>query len=195
MSNRLAVALTTLCPLVLLIFTPQLAFAQQRGVQKSKSYPATDRWYTFKGPDGDFTLDFPRSPQRDPDVQGPVTLIRGYSLTTKDGTRFGINFQDIGGDPRSRNGNEYAPDYEEQATAAAREQGRRVVQVHRLAKNVVEFEYRLTVEENNAEISYLERSIMRRGRVYSVSCGTVVDRGEIDRLACQRFFNSIRFLK
>lgn len=195
MSKKLAVALITLCPLVFLIFIAQLTFAQRRGVRSRTSYPVADRWYTFKGPDSDFTLDFPRAPQRDPDVQGPVTLIRGYSLTTKDGTRFSINFQDIGGDPRSRGGNEYALDYEEQATAAAREQGRRVVQVHRLAKNVVEFEYRITVEENNAEISYLERSIMRRGRVYSVSCGTVVDRGEIDRPACRRFFNSMRFLK
>lgn len=195
MSKRLAVAFTTLFPLVLLICTSQLAFAQRRGVQNRKSYPPTDRWHTFKGPDGDFTLDFPFAPQRDPDAQGPVTLIRGYSLTTKDGMRFGINFQDIGGDPRSRGGNEYAPDYEEQTTDAAREQGRRVVQVHRLAKNIVEFEYRLTVEENRSEISYLERSIMRRGRVYSVSCGTVIDGGEIDRRACRRFFNSMRFLK
>lgn len=195
MSKRLAVALATLCLLVLLIFTAQITFAQRRRVHNRKARPSADRWYTFKGPDGDFTLDFPSSPQRDPDTQGPVTIIRGYSLTTKDGTRFGINFQDIGGDTRSRDDNEFAPEFEEQSTAAARSLGRRVVHVHRLAKNVVEFEYRMTVEETKAEISYLERSIVRRGRVYSVSCGTVVDGREIDRSACRRFFSSLRFLK
>jgi hypothetical protein len=70
-----------------------------------------------------------------------------------------------------------------------------VVQVHRLAKNVVETEYRMTVGETKADINYLERTILRRGRVYSLGCGSLVDGGEVDKSVCRRFFNSMRFLR
>ena len=154
----------------------------------------TGRWYTFTSPDGDFTLDFPRQPKRQQDGQGPMTLIRGYDVTTDEGLHLSVNFQDIGGDPQSRKNNEFAPDHEEVVTVAAREQGRRVVQVRRLAKNVIETEYRMTVEETGADINYLERSILLRGRVYTLGCGTVADGGDVDKALCRRFFGSMRFL-
>ena len=196
MKKRLSVALATLCSLVFLTAAGHLTAAQRQRVHKRNAPSVVaDRWYTFTSPDRDFTLDFPRPPQRQPDSQGPVTLIRGYDVSTEGGMQFSVNFQDTGGDPRSVRNNEFAPDHEETVAAAAREQGRRVVQVHRLAKNVVETEYRMTVGETKADINYLERTILRRGRVYSLGCGSLVDGGEVDKSVCRRFFNSMRFLR
>lgn len=172
-----------------------MAAGQKRRVRKRRPAPVTERWYTFKGPDGDFTLDFPRAPERLPDGQGPVTIIRHYALTTPDGSHFSVNFQDMGGDPQSRDDNEFAPDQEETVAAAAREDGMRIVQTRRLSKNVIEAEYRLTSPLTGDEIDYLLRTIVRRGRMYSLSCGVVVEGKEIDRSLCGRFFGSLHFLK
>jgi len=195
MIRKSIVTLITLCSVMSLSSTGHMTGGQRNRVPKPRVSPAAGRWNTFTSPDRDFTLDFPGTPKRVPDEQGPVTIIRSYGLTTKDGMRFAVNFQDIGGDPQSRQNNEFARDHEELVTAAAREQGRRVVQVHRLAKNVIEIEYRMRSEDSNDDISYVERTILRRGRVYSVSCGSVVGGREVDRSACRRFFNSMRFIK
>jgi hypothetical protein len=168
---------------------------QRHGVRKRSPTPVAQRWYTFKGSDGDFTLDFPRAPERLPDGQGPVTIIRSYALTTPDGSHFSVNFQDIGGNPQSRDDNEFPPDHEQVVAAGVREDGMRVVQTRRLAKNVVEAEYRVTSPVTGDELDYLLRTILRRGRVYTLSCGVVVAGKEIDRSLCGRFFGSLRFLK
>jgi hypothetical protein len=169
--------------------------AQRHRPARRGTQPAADQWYTFTSPDEDFTLDFPLKPEREREDQGPITLIRTYGLNTRDGMRFSVNFQDVGGDPRSRQSNEFAPDHEEVVAAAARKEGRRMVQIHRLAKNIIEMEYRQTLGESGADISYLERAILRRGRVYSLACGTVVDGGEVNKSICRKFFNSMRFLR
>lgn len=195
MRKRLATMLAMLAFLVFLPSAGHPTTAQRHRVHRRSIKPIAERWHTLTGPDKDFTLDFPRAPKRAQDGQGPVTLIRGYDITTEDGTHFSINFQDIGGNPRSIQNNEFAAEHEEVVAAAAREQGRRVVQVHRLAKNVVEMEYRMMVEETKADIIYLERTILRRGRVYTLACGSVVDGREADKSICRRFFSSMRFLR
>src|ERR1041385_5342571 len=37
-------------------------------------------WFTFRSPDGDFTLNFPRKPGRGKDVEGPISVIRNYDV-------------------------------------------------------------------------------------------------------------------
>jgi hypothetical protein len=195
MKERLAAALVTLGSLVFLTSAGNLTAAQRHRVHKRSIQPAAERWYTFTGPDRDFSLDFPREPKREQDGEGPVTLIRAYGLTTENGMRFSINFQDVGGDPRSSQNNEWGSDYEEAAAAAARKDKRRVVQVHRLAKNVVEMELWQAVEESNGNMNYMERSVLWHGRVYTLSCGSLINGREVDKSICRRFFNSMRFMR
>jgi hypothetical protein len=195
MKKRLAATLVMLGSLAFLTSAGHLTAAQRHRVHKRSVQPAAERWYTFTGPDRDFSLDFPHEPKREQDGQGPVTLIRTYGLNTEDGMRFYVNLQDIGGDPRSSQNNEWAPDYEETAAAAARKDGRRVVQVHRLAKNVIEMELWQIVEEINGSVNYVERNVLRRGRVYTLSCGALVNGREVDKSICRRFFNSMRFMR
>ena len=59
--------------------------------------------------------------------------IEGYSLTTEGGNRFSVSFQDVGGDPLARN-NGWGLDQEQSLTTAARCNGERVIQIHRLGQ-------------------------------------------------------------
>jgi len=79
-------------------------------------------------------------------------------------------------------------------SAADRAAGRRVVQIHRLAKNIVEAELWQTVAENGANINYLRRFILRRGRVYTLVCGSVIDGQKLNKPICERFFSSMKFI-
>ena len=88
---------------------------------------------------------------------------------------FSVNLQDNGGDPLASHNNEWGSDSDQIMSAADRAAGRRVVQIHRLAKNIVEAELWQTVAENGANINYLRRFILRRGRVYTLACGSVID--------------------
>lgn len=153
-----------------------------------------EKWFIFTGPDGDFRLEFPARPSPETPGQGAVTLIRGFSLTTVDGMSFRVNFQDNGGDPLASHNNEWGSDVDQITSAADRAAGRRVVQIHRLAKNIVEAELWQTVAENGANINYLRRFILRRGRVYTLVCGSVIDGQKLNKPICERFFSSMKFI-
>ena len=156
--------------------------------------PSAGQWYVFKSPDGDFTLAFPEKPKLQDVSQGPVTLIRGFGVTTDVGTNFSINFHDIGGDPLARENNEWSRNLEEVLSEADRAQNIRIIQSHRIAPNILEMELLQEVSETNAHINYLRRSIVRRSRVYTLVCGPVINNQKVDKPLCERFFNSMRFL-
>jgi hypothetical protein len=159
-------------------------------------HPAVPKkWFIFTSPDGDFRLQFPAKPNAEAASEGPVTLIRTFSLTTAEGMSFSINFQDKGGDPQASENNEWGRDFEEATSEADRKSGRRVVQIHRLAKNTVEAELWQPVADSGANINYLRRSILRRGRVYTLSCGSILNRRPVDKTICLRFFTSMRFIR
>jgi hypothetical protein len=170
--------------------------AQRRQPRSNGSNLKTNtwRWEVFRGPDGDFTLAFPGKPKVQAASPGPVTEIRSFELTTAEGLNFSINFHDIGGDPRSRQNNEWGPDLEKTLSDADRNQGFRVVQVHRLAKNVVQSEIWQDVPETNSKINYLRRSIIRQARIYTLACGWVVNEKSVDKAICSRFFGSMHFI-
>jgi hypothetical protein len=176
--------------LVIGLFTNQ---ATSQGRKKSRSRSVTEFWYLFTSPDQDFTLRFPQEPKHEPSEEGPITTIRMYALNTENGMRFSINFQDLGGDPRSAQNNEWASYVEQMQTQAARNRGERVVQIHRLAKNVIEMESWQTVPQTGANQNYLNRGILWRGRVYNLGCGSLVNNEVANKVICRRFFNSIRF--
>jgi hypothetical protein len=152
-------------------------------------------WYVFTGPEGEFTLSFPKRPGREADSEGQVTLIRTYDAVTDDGMYFSINFQDIGGDPRATENNTWASFLEPMVTEAARNRGERVVQVHRLARNVVELELWQTIQPSGTTQNTLQRSILRRSRIYTLGCASFINGKEVNRSICRRFFQSLRFIK
>jgi hypothetical protein len=152
-------------------------------------------WYLFTGPEGEFTLSFPKQPSREADSEGQVTLIRTYDAVTDDGMYFSINFQDIGGDPRATENNTWASFLEPMVTDAARNRGERVVQVHRLARNVVELELWQTIQPSGTTQNTLQRSILRRSRIYTLGCSSFINGKEVNRSICRRFFQSLRFIK
>lgn len=156
---------------------------------------AARRWYMFTSPDDDFRLAFPSKPLEEEATQGPTTLIRAFGLVTPNGMRFSINFQDIGGDPLALESNEWGRNLEQLTSEADRKDGLRVVQTHRVGKNIVETELWQKVPENGANINYLRRIILRRARVYTLACGLVVNGKDLNRSICRRFFGSFRFTK
>lgn len=183
--------------LIVSIVPNWLTIAQRRASSRPSNKPATPLgWYIFKGPDGDFSLAFPAKPQPfESDVEGPVTTIRHYHLSTKDGKYFSVNIQDMGGDPLSRDANEFDQNNESIVAVAARARGERVVQVHRLAKNIFEMEVWQPVKDTPNKLHRLDHAILRRGRLYTLGCGSLIDKKEVDKLTCRKFFSSIRFTK
>lgn len=168
------------------------AFAQQQNRTKRYVRRVGDKWYKFTGPDSDFTLTFPARPTREPDGQGPITLMRSYALNTQTGMRFSVVFQDLGGNPLARSNNEWAADQEQIVAAASRNNGERVVQIRRLSKNVIEWELRQVVRQTGVDINYLRRDIIRRGRTYTLACGSVTGT-DVNKSICRRFFQSMQF--
>lgn len=173
--------------------------AQRGRAGQGKSGPASSRrrvddWVTFRSPDGDFTLKFPAKPKLQEVAQGPATLIRSYAVTTQDGINFSINFHDIGGDPSSRENNEWNRELEEIMAAADRNQNVQIIQTHRLAKNDIEAEVLQAVAETGSKLNYLRRSILRRARVYTLACGPIINNQKVDKPLCEKYFNSIRFI-
>jgi hypothetical protein len=156
---------------------------------------AAGPWYMFSSPDGDFRLAFPSRPTAEEATQGPTTLIRTFGLVTANGMRFSINFHDMGGDPLAPESNEWGRNMEQMASEADRKDGLRVVQTQRVGKNIVETELWQAVPDTGAKINYLRRSILRRARVYTLACGSVINGKQVDKSIYRRFFNSFRFRK
>lgn len=194
---RRKASLFLICILIITAASNWLATAQRRGsspVSNKRATPAG--WYIFPGPDGDFSLAFPGKPKpSDSDGEGPVTIIRHYEVSTKAGKYFSVNLQDMGGDPLSRDDNEFGQKDEIIVAGAARERGERVVQVHRVAKNIIEMEVWQPVKDSQNKLHRLDHAIVHRGRLYTLGCGSLVDNKEVDRAVCRKFFNSLRFIK
>lgn len=177
-----------------------ISFAVDWRMSAQRKSPSTKHiaqaWYTFHGPEGEFSLAFPAKPLPfESPVEGPVTMIRHYHLSTSDGKYFSVNFQDIGGDPLSRDANEFGAQDEVLASAAARQRGESVIQVHRLAKNTIELEVWQPGKDTTERFHRIDHAIVHRARVYTLSCGSLIDNKNAGKATCQKFFNSIRFRK
>jgi hypothetical protein len=148
-------------------------------------------WHIFKGPEGDFTLHFPREPKRVEDVQGPVTVLRRFALTAS-GHYFEVSIQDTGGDPDSPEANELGPRYEEGMARLIAEDGIKIVQTRRLSKSSYEMELLSPARTPGQYLHGLRRGIVRRGRHYYLGCDSIVPGREVDRRVCRRFLTSFR---
>jgi len=174
-----------------------ISFAVERTIAQQKS-PSNKRaaqpWYLFTGPDGEFSLAFPAKPLPfESPGEGPVTVIRHYHLSTSDGKYFSVNFQDIGGDPPSRDANEFGTKDEVLISDAARQRGESVIQVHRLAKNTIELQVWQSGKDTTERFHRIDHAIVHRARIYTLSCGSLINNKDADKAACKKFFNSIRF--
>jgi hypothetical protein len=164
------------------------------GKARSNASVTPNKWYLWTSPDGDFRLEFPGKPSTKEGIEAPLTIIRAFEVTTSNGMSFSVNFYDLGGDPQAPENNKWSRDAEAISSNADRDAGRRVVQIHRLDKNIIEAEIWQTVTETGTDINYLRQSIVRRGRVYTLACGSVTNRSSVDKPLCRRFFNSMRFI-
>jgi hypothetical protein len=148
-------------------------------------------WYTFRGPDSDFTLDFPSKPKRIEDVQGPVTVLRRYGSSTGD-TYFEVSIQDTGGAPGSPEANELSPKYEQNMARLLAEDGTKIVQIRRLSKGSYEMELWFPSLSKDGYHHGLRRGVIRNGRQYHYGCNSLSIGQEVDRDECRRFLNSFR---
>jgi hypothetical protein len=149
------------------------------------------RWYTFRGPDGDFKLDFPTEPTRAEDVQGPVTVLRRYNLAA-DSLYFEISIQDFGGSPESSEANEFDQKFELNLSEMLIKQGFRIVQLRRTAKNIYEMEAWSPAATRGYFLHNLARGVIYKGRNYRMGCNSLFVGKEVNKETCRRFFNSFR---
>lgn len=182
------------------LFLPPSGRAQQQSSSRKVRRPTSTttkvpggKWYTFRGPDNDFTLDFPSGPKRVEDVQGPVTVLRRYALTFEN-IYFEVSIQDTGGAPGSPEANELSPKYEQNMAELLAEDGTKIVQIRRLSKGSYEMELWFPSLDKDGYHHGLRRGAIRNGRQYHYGCNSLIIGREVNRDVCRRFFNSFRII-
>lgn len=202
MSNLFRPARCLTAGIVLIMAAAAAAAVQQgqekRGGQKTppRSRPAAVNpagagWYTFRGPDEDFSIRFPAKPEREEDAQGPVTLLRRYAAAA-DGMYFEISIQDAGGAPGSPEAEEFGFGFERKMAELLTKEGFRIVQLRRTAKNVYEMEAWTPRKKDPGFLHSLERGVIHNGRIYSMGCNSLLPKREVDRRTCRLFLDSFR---
>lgn len=202
MSNLFRPAWWLVAGITLIMVTAVAAAAVQeqekRGGQKPRPRarpavipPAGEGWYTFRGPDKDFTIRFPGKPAREEGVQGPVTLLRRYAAAAN-GIYFELSIQDIGGVPGTPEASEFGPGFERNMAERLTKEGFRIVHLRRTAKNNYEMEAWTPREEGPGFLHSLERGVIHNGRIYSMGCNSLLPEREVDRKKCRHFLDSFR---
>jgi len=153
-----------------------------------------DQWYVFVSPDGDFTLSFPQKPNREADEPGPDSVFQSYGLYTQNGMRFSINFSQLPMDPNLMSANEWTDQVEQSLLADDREHKRHVVDTRRIGKNAFEVEIWDAATKTGESLNYIRRTIFRRGKVYTLQCGSEIYGREADKSTCRRFLNSMHLI-
>jgi hypothetical protein len=190
----LGILTITVGSLTLAVHPKQKYQTQNRPRAKRSATKAVNaQWYIFRGPDNDFTLDFPSKPDRAEDVQGPVTTLRRYVSATN-ATYFEISIQDYGGAPDSPEANSYGPKFEQNLSQMLKEDDFRIVQIRRTTKNTYEMEAWSPSLTPGKYLHSLARGVLHRGRQYRMTCSALVIGVEVDRRVCRRFFNSFRII-
>jgi hypothetical protein len=158
-----------------------------------KIIPPVAKWRKFIGPDQDFSLLAPNMMERLQDAQGERNYYRHFQCV------FGyyslaVIFYDYDGDPEAQENNVFGPNHEKLIRDGFIAGGYRVVQMRRIAPNIVEKEY---WHPNIDETDYMHvynRSILHKGRVYDLDCGYLLEGNEVDKKICRMFFDSFKLL-
>lgn len=172
---------------------PKTLYQNNSRPKSAISKSTSTEWYAFRGPDNDFTLNFPAKPKRVEDVQGGVTIIRRYGLVTKS-MYFEISIQDTGGVPNSSYANEFSAKFEETTSQLLSEDGIKIIQLRRTTKGSYEMEILSPTLNREGYLHGLRRGVIRNGRIYSMACDSIIAGQEADRNVCRRFFNSFRIV-
>jgi hypothetical protein len=167
----------------------------QRAKRTKQARSQIQTWYVFVSPEGDFTLSFPRKPSREADEPGPNSPVKSYGLYTQNGMRFSVNSQAGSGDPNSPLANEWNDRYEQSLLSSYRENKRRVIHSQRIAKNGFEAEIWDSSADNGESINYVIQTILRRGRIYTLLCGSEVYGQKVSKSICRKFFSSMQFIE
>jgi len=158
-----------------------------------KVIPAVSRWQKFIGPDQDFSLLAPGRMERLQDAQGERYYFRHFQCVFGFYS-FSIVLYDYDGDPEARENNVFGPNHERLVRDELVGGGYRVVQIRRIAPNIIEKEH---WHPNLDETDYMHtysQSILHKGRVYGLDCGYLVDGKEVDKKICHMFFDSFKLL-
>jgi len=166
----------------------------QRTTKNRHRVAGIDRWYVFVSPHGDFTLSFPEKPNREADESGPDSVFKSYGLYTQNGMRFSVNFSQLPMDPNLPSANQWTDEVERSLLADDRENKRRLVSSRRIGKNTFEAEIWDASNSTGESLNYLRQTIFRRGRVYTLLCGSEILGRRVDKSICRRFFNSMHFI-
>jgi hypothetical protein len=189
-----------------LIFTLALvnSTVAQIGDRKSQPSPAPqiksqtiskDRWYIFSAPDKDFVVEFPAKPKREADGEAPGGTMRNYALDT-DSMSFLLSYVDLESEPTSREGNQLSLTFRREMLNYARERGWTVIRSELLRKNVYEEERWSPMKEHpNLRLHYVERTVIRYGRQYILTCASLIPEWKANPELCRRFFDSFRVVR
>jgi hypothetical protein len=60
------------------------------------------------------------------------------------------------------------------------------VQVHRLAENIFEMEVWQPIKDSPSKLHRLDHAILRRGRMYTLGFGSLIDNKEVYRAVCRK---------
>ena len=186
-----------------LIFTLMLvnSTAAQIGSGKSRTSPipktithttTKDRWYVFSAPDKDFIVEFPAKPKREPDSEAPSGTMRIYAFDTSS-TSLLLSYVDLDYEPTSRAGNQLPLTFRREMLEHARNRGWTVLRSELLRKNIYEQETWTPMKDRpTLRLHYVERTIIRYGRQYTLSCSSLISEQRVNPEICRRFFSSFQ---
>lgn len=178
--RRLAGGLTVRClfALILLVTSAQISAAQVR-------------WQKFSGPDGDFTAEFPGTPEH---ASTPNNLegspIEVYSVISEDHS-FGVVYHDVPEPVEGRSRKSLAA-LAEGCRLSAKSAGHKLLRVRQLSGGVVEC-LSSGPSGNNIYLTdhRLERHFVRGRRYYTLSVYSWAAAG-VNRAKAARFFSAFR---
>lgn len=75
-----------------------------------------------------------------------------------------------------------------------RKSKRRVVHTRRIGKNGFEAEIWDSSSGSGESINYVRQTILRRGRIYTLLCGSETYGRRVEKSTCRQFFDSMHFL-
>lgn len=166
---------------------------RQRASQTSSTSITNERWYRFTSPDKDFVIEFQSKPERMADSEAPGGTTRNYSLI-RNSMIFQLSYVDTGLDVRSRDSNQFPPQFsQEMIEYAIQSRGAGVLRSQLLHINVYEIEILFPRKgDRSLMLHSVERYIIRYGRQYTLSCSSIIPNKRANVMTCQRFFNSFR---
>jgi len=153
------------------------------------------QWYIFSAPDKDFILEFPEKPKREPDSEAPGGTMRTYILNMSS-MAFMLSYVDLDYEPASRSGNQLSLTFRRETLDHARERGWTVIRSELLRKNIYEQEIWSPMKEHpNLRLHYVERTVIRYGRQYTLTCASLVPDQKVNPVFCHRYLNSFQVIR